>query len=327
MFQICPTLRLALLPGGILLALLPALTGCGTKAMTTAKAQDALSEALRHAQVDPNDKQARQWADRAVANAPNDPATYLGDTEPDPTGLLLSVAAVFARVGDDPALADYMQQAVQKFPDDYRGYQILIDTEGRLGRATEQKANAAKLVPLLTKKLHTPGTTKATNVQELTLALAQAYWDAGDAVNGAATYQSAISAYPADPGAFNNLAYAYAEANTNLPEALKDANQALKLAGSKGLTEEETAIYQDTLGWVQFRQGNFAQAQQNLEQAANTLPREAELRYHLGMVYAAEGKTDAAHAELGHAVLLSQGYAAAQEALEKLPKPVTTATR
>ena len=197
MFQLNPTLRRSLLPAGVLLSLLPALTGCGTKAMTTAKAQDALSEAMRHAQVDPDDKQARQWADRAVAIAPNDSATYLGPSDPDPTGLLLSVAAVFGRVGDDPALADYMQQAVQKFPGDDRGYQILIDAQGRLGRTAERKANAAKLVPLLTKKLHTPG---ATNMEEMTLALAQAYWDAGDAVNGAATYQSAISAHPADPG-------------------------------------------------------------------------------------------------------------------------------
>ena len=312
-----------LLPAGLLLAVLPALTGCGTKAMTTEKVQEALSEAQRHGQVDTDDKQARQWADRAIALAPTDPATYLGDADPGLTSPPLSVAVVFGSTGDDAALADYMAQAVQKFPDDYRGYQILIDAQGRLGRTAEQKAIAAKLVPLLTKKLHTPG---ATDIQNLTLALAQAYWDAGDAVNGASAYQNAIRAYPADPTPLNNLAYADAEANLSLPEALKDANQAVTMARSKNESEEEVATYQDTLGWVQYRLGDYQSAEQNLQEAANTVPRLPEVRYHLGMVYTAEGKTDAARAELSHAVLLSQGYAAARLALEKLPKPVAGAS-
>ncbi len=325
MFSLSKKFRRSLLPAGLLCALLPTLTGCGSKAMTSEKVQDTLSEALRHAQVDPDDKQARQWADRAIAIAPNDPATYLGDAYPSPSliGPGLSIAAVFASVGDDPALADYMQQAVQKFPDDYRSYQILVDAQGRLGRDTERKSNAAKLVVLLTKKLHAPG---ATDIQNLTFSLAQADWDAGDPVGGATAYQNAIRAYPADPTPLNNLAYAYAVSNTHLPEALGLAQQALALAHKKSLTDEEIATYQDTLGWVQYRQGDFRDAEENIAQAANVLPRLPEIRYHLGMVYTAEGKTDAARAELGHAVLLSQGYAAARQALDSLPKPVATAS-
>ena len=296
------------------------LAGCGTQAQNARKVQDSLSESLRHAQTDPTDAAARQWADRAVAAAPSDPATYLGPRTPNPNDPLpaLSIALVFTAVGDTPALADYLTQAVQKFPDDERGLLLLVEAQKQLGRTALQKAAAAKLVTLLNAKLKTPGTTDIPNT---TFALAQAYFDAGDTVNGAATYKKAIQAYPTRPDPLNGLAYAYAVRGTNLPEALGLAQKAMTLV-PKGSDDTVGAAYQDTLGWVQYQQGDYAAAEQNILQAANTLPRQAELRYHLGLIYVAQGKMDAARSELNHAVQLSQGYAAAQQALDSLPKTV-----
>ena len=170
---------------------------------------------------------------------------------------------------------------------------------------------------VLTKKVQTPG---ATDILDLTTALAQAYFDSGDPVSGAATYHKAIQAYPTEPTPPNNLAYAYATAGTNLPEALRLSQQAIALAAKKNDGDEETATYQDTLGWVQYRLGNLPEAERNLQEAADALPRLPEVRFHLGTVYAAEGKTDAARTELSHALLLSPGYAAAKQALDQLPK-------
>ncbi len=307
----------------ILLGLL-CLTGCGTQAQNAQKAQDDLGEALHHVQTDPKDTEARQWADRAIAATPSDPALYLGPTTPNPPDQTppLSIALVFADVGDTQAVADYMTQAVQKFSNDERGYQLLIQAQKQLGQTSAQQATAAKLVTLLNSKINAPG---ASSILPLTDALAQAYFDAGDTVNGTATYKKAIQAYPTEPEPLNNLAYAYAVRGTNLPEALGLAQKAVALA--QKLPDDENkdptlAEYQDTLGWVQYQQGNYAEAEQNLLQAANTLPRLAETRYHLGLVYVAEGKMDAARSELNHAVLLAQGYAAAQQALDSLPKTV-----
>ncbi len=312
-------LRRTLPFAALLLLLPPLLVGCGSKAMTTQKVQDTLAEAARHAQVDPDDKQARVWADKAIALAPNDPATYFGDPAaafpPEQNG----VAAVFGDVGDDAALADYMPQAIAKFPNDERGYQILADAQGRLGRTAAQKATASKLILVLSKKRQSPG---ATDILDTTTALAQAYFDSGDPINGAATYQKAIQAYPTEPTPPNNLAYAYATAGTNLPEALRLSQQAMALAAKKNDDDLETATYQDTLGWVEYRLGKFQDAEMNLQEAADALPRLPEIRFHLGTVYAAEGKTDAARTELSHALLLSPGYAAAKQALDHLPKAV-----
>lgn len=309
------------LPAAILLLLLSLLpTGCGSKAANEEKVRDTLAEAAHEVQVNADDKQARKMTDRAIALAPNDPDTYFGDPNapfPPIPPTENGVAAVFAAVGDDAALADYMQQAVAKFPNDERGYQILADAQGRLGRTAEQKATAAKLVTVLAKKLQTPG---ATDILGLTTALAQAYFDSGDPVNGAATYHKAIQAYPTDPTPPNNLAYAYAVAGTNLPEALQLSQKALALAAKKNDDDQTMATYQDTLGWVEYRLGRFQEAEPNLQEAADALPRLPEIRFHLGSVYAAEGKTDAARTEFAHALLLSPGYAAARQSLAQLPK-------
>ena len=296
------------------LALLPVLAGCGTQAKKEGDVQKNLYEAQRSIQADPTDKKAREWTDKAIALAPNDPTTYFGAH--DANNSSDGVADVFTEVGDDPALADYMAQAIQKFPNDYRGYQILMEAQGRLGRDADRKTTAQKLIGVLAPAIQKPG---ATSIRERSEALAAAYFAAGDPATGAAQYQKIIQAYPTEPGPPNGLAYNWAVANMNLPQALKLSEQSLVLARKKGYPDEATAVLLDTLGWVQYRQGDFKNAAQNLEQAAALLPREAETRYHLGMVYTALGQTEAARAELGHAVLLSEGYAAAEAAQKALP--------
>ena len=324
-FTIFMAVRRALLPAFLPVLFSLVLAGCGSQVQNAIKVQDLLSEAGRHAQVDPDDKQARAWVDRAIAVAPRDIDTYVGARDPGPTGPLFSIAEVFAAVGDDAATALYMQQAIQKFPGDERPYQILADAQGRLGQTAARKATAAALAGVLTQEIAKPG---AQDIESLTLERAQALCDAGDLTGGAAEYQKAMRAYPTISIYPNGLAYAYAEANTHLPEALALAQKALTLAqrSTSDGKDLDVAAIQDTLGWVQYRLGDLKDAEQNLEEAAAVAPRLPEVRYHLGTVYAAEGKTDAAHAEFGHAVLLAKDYAAAKQALAALPKSTVSAS-
>ncbi len=323
-----PRRRFPLFQAGFLLLGALSAAGCGTQAQNSLKVQNDLDECLRSAQLGTvkDEAKARSWADLAIAVAPSDPDTYFGPATPNPSDPLpqLSVYAVFTAVGDTPAVAGYMTQAVQKFPGDERGYIFLSDAQNKLGQTAAQKATAAKLVTLLSSKLKTAG---ATNIQDLTDALAQAYFDAGDTGNGTATDKKLIQAYPTEPEAMNNLAYAEAVRGIALPEALTLARQAVALAQKKAdsdstvaANQDALAEYQDTLGWVLYQQGSYSEAEQNELEAANDLPRLAEVRYHLGLIYVAEGKMDAAQSELRHATLLSQGYAAAQQALDNLPK-------
>lgn len=301
------------------------MSGCGTQARNDFNVQQDLNASLTQAQAQ-KEPAARQWADRAIAVAPSDPDTYYGPRTPNPNNPLtqLSVYDVFTAVGDTPAVADYMAQGIQKFPNDERGYIRLSDAQNKLGQAAAQKTTAAKAAALLNSKLKAPG---ATDIESLTDALGQAYFDAGDTVNGTATYKKAIQAYPTEPEAMNGLAYAEALRGIALPEALGLARRAVALAQKKADSDDTIAAYQDTLAeyqdtlaWVLYQQGKYPEAEQNELQAANDLPRLAEIRYHLGLIYVAEGKIDAAQSELKHATLLSQGYTAAQQALDSLPK-------
>ena len=314
-----PAFRRALVLVLLPMLLLSVLNGCGTQAQNAINVQNILSEAKRHAEVDPNDKQARVWADSAIAVAPREIDTYVGTRDSSPVIPLLSIASIFGEIGDDAALSDYMGQAIQKFPNDERAYRLLVDAQGRMGRTAERKADAAKLAALLTTELTRPG---AQDIENLTFARAQALWDSGDTTNGAAEYRKAMQAYPTTHLFPNGLAYDDAEANTNLPEALALAQKALALAqrGSGDAKDIDVAMVQDTLGWIQHRLGDDKDAEQNLQEAASAAPRIPEIRYHLGTVYAAEGKTDAAHSEFGHAVLLSKDYLAAKQALAALSK-------
>lgn len=76
--------------------------------------------------------------------------------------------------------------------------------------------------------------------------------------------------------ALNFLAYAYAEANTNLDEALRLAQKALA-SSSQG------HIY-DTLGWVHYRLGNYPQALKAIEEAIRQLPDDEVILEHLAEV-------------------------------------------
>lgn len=52
--------------------------------------------------------------------------------------------------------------------------------------------------------------------------------------------------------------------------------------------------FQDTYGWIAYRRGNFDEALSNLEPAAQGLPQDGTVQYHLAMTYSALGRKDEA---------------------------------
>ena len=91
---------------------------------------------------------------------------------------------------------------------------------------------------------------------------------------------------PEDPHAFNALGYSLADRNIRLPEARQLIQQALQLA-------PQDAYIQDSLGWVAYRQGQFAEALQILQTAYKAKP-DAEIAAHLGEVLWVMGQRDQA---------------------------------
>lgn len=91
---------------------------------------------------------------------------------------------------------------------------------------------------------------------------------------------------PEDPHAFNALGYSLADRNIRLPEARALILQALQLA-------PQDAYIQDSLGWVAYRQGQFAEALQILQTAYKAKP-DAEIAAHLGEVLWVMGQREQA---------------------------------
>ena len=91
---------------------------------------------------------------------------------------------------------------------------------------------------------------------------------------------------PEDPHAFNALGYSLADRNIRLTEARELIQQALQLA-------PQDAYIQDSLGWVAYRQGQFAEALQILQTAYKAKP-DAEIAAHLGEVLWVMGRRDEA---------------------------------
>ncbi len=101
---------------------------------------------------------------------------------------------------------------------------------------------------------------------------------------------------PDDPQAFNALGYSLADRNIRLDEARQLITQALKLA-------PDDAYIQDSLGWVAFRQGQYAEALKILQTAYKARP-DAEIAAHLGEVLWVMGRPQEAAAIWREGLLL-----------------------
>jgi tetratricopeptide (TPR) repeat protein len=95
-----------------------------------------------------------------------------------------------------------------------------------------------------------------------------------------------IQVRPQHAHAYNALGYSFAERNTRLPEARKLIERALELA-------PEDYYIIDSLGWVQYREGNLKGAADTLRRAYAGRP-DAEIGAHLGEVLWQLGRRDEA---------------------------------
>jgi len=116
------------------------------------------------------------------------------------------------------------------------------------------------------------------------------------------------------PIAANNLAFMYAEAGTNL-------DQALQLASSAKQQMPDNPDVDDTLGWVYYKRDMAPLAIRSLEASVGKNPKNELYLYHLGLAYAKAGDRIKAREMLDRALKLNpkfDGADAARKALESL---------
>jgi tetratricopeptide (TPR) repeat protein len=105
-----------------------------------------------------------------------------------------------------------------------------------------------------------------------------------------AEFRKVLRVDPENAGAMNYIGYMYADANQRLEESLKLIEQALERDPGNG-------AYLDSLGWVQYRLGRFADAEKNLRVAVAKTPRDATVHDHLADVLMQQSKVREAVAQ------------------------------
>lgn len=109
--------------------------------------------------------------------------------------------------------------------------------------------------------------------------------------------------------AYNALGYSLADRNQRLPEAKQLIQKALELAPGDPYIE-------DSLGWVEFRLGNTAEALRVLQQAYGKRP-DAEIAAHLGEVLWVAGQRDRARSIWREGLLLNPENDTLKETLRR----------
>jgi tetratricopeptide (TPR) repeat protein len=100
--------------------------------------------------------------------------------------------------------------------------------------------------------------------------------------------EDVLAQEPDNTQANNDLGYLWADRNKNLDRARKMIEKALS-------AEPDNAAYLDSMGWVEYRLGNYAEAKTHLEKATKIPERQDSTIWdHLGDVYDKLGKKDQA---------------------------------
>ncbi|MCU0240108.1 MAG: tetratricopeptide repeat protein [Pyrinomonadaceae bacterium] len=130
------------------------------------------------------------------------------------------------------------------------------------------------------------------------LVLASALFESGDFESAETILREVIKQTPKNSTAFNNLGSFMTENNVNLNEAFDLIQQAVKL-------DPTNAMFLDSLGWVNFKLGNYQEAEKNLTEAVRRSPNSTTILDHLGDVYFKLGKFELAKVVWQKAIGLS----------------------
>lgn len=123
-------------------------------------------------------------------------------------------------------------------------------------------------------------------------------------------FRQVIELKPDHHHAYNALGYSLADRGLRLAEARQLIEKAVSMA-------PDDAYIQDSLGWVEFRDGNIARAVQILQAAFDKRP-DAEIAAHLGEVLWSSGQKDKALKIWREGLLLASDNETLQSTLQRL---------
>ena len=125
-------------------------------------------------------------------------------------------------------------------------------------------------------------------------------------------YEQALKAQPDSQLAANNLAMLLIEYRTD------DASKKRARELVTPLRNSNQPAFIDTVGWIEYKLGEYEQAVNFLEKAVDAAPDAGLMHYHLGMAYLAKGNKVGAREHLAKAVDSNQPFKGLDEAKKAL---------
>lgn len=233
--------------------------------------------------------------DYASAKARIDPLTASA-----PTAAVLTLAArTYAASGDLASAEGFLRKAIEldsNYLAAYGALGQLYATRGNLAAAREEFEAVVKRSP------------RSVAALTMTGILFQAE---GDSSGARDRFERVLKIDPAAAVAANNLAWIYAEQGDNLDLAMDLAQRAQRKL-------PELADIGDTLGFIYYKKGLWAQAISTLKACVEKDPRNAVYQYHLGLAYAGAGDSTHAKQSLTRALAQKADFEGAREARDLL---------
>ncbi|MBQ9578830.1 MAG: tetratricopeptide repeat protein [Ottowia sp.] len=192
-------------------------------------------------------------------------------------GVRVRRAALLAKRGELAQARQLIRSAPEREADDAR---TKLLAEAQLLQEHEHEQDAWELLRDAAKK----SSKDETLLYEAALAAERA----GHSAEMERLLRRIIRINPESAQALNALGYSFADRNVRLKEARSLIERAVRLM-------PDDAFIQDSLGWVDFRQGNVQRARQILQKAWDKQPH-PEIAAHLGEVLWVQGERDAARA-------------------------------
>jgi Flp pilus assembly protein TadD len=193
------------------------------------------------------------------------------------------------------------EELVRAYPKSAQGYLLLSEL-------LAQRGDGAGAVNVLRAGVEATGRSSAL----LGLRLAAQLEATGDADGAIRAYEEILERFPASDPAANNLALLLADTRGD-PKSL---DRAFELARRFGASDRPE--FQDTLGWVLYRRGDYGGAVVQLEKAAASSDQHPEIHYHLGMAYMKAGKAPEAKVQLTKALADGKAHRWADDARKAL---------
>ena len=230
-----------------------------------------------------NPDEARRVLDEALAQTPDDVTLRLTDAE------------LLANAGDAAAAEERLRAIVADAPENETAARLLYTLLRNQDRADE----ASTVLQAALERQPEATTLYWIRAGELERS--------GDIDGAIEIYETLYESNTGNELIANNLASLISSYRDD-PDSLARAE-----AIARRLRDTDQPAYQDTYGWIAYRQGNYAEAETYLASAAEGLPQDPTVQAHYGLTLAALERPDAARPVLTRALELGgDGFALAE---------------